>query len=244
PLSFFVQNQKIPNPTQPFFFSLIPDEWHSPRVKCSCGRAFEDVVAAIEDSKIDELEKVQSELDAAKNRGSTARAAISKLQSVLEATQRRVRSKVKGKVKVMKATNELTLVVDQRCKNLEAIKMEADEQLRKRMKMKQVLRVRRQSLHSLQLTLRAMRIEAEAFATSAEDAAAVISMSMEVEYETVELTAEEEGDVIVEDKEDLAAIAGKKGAREDMVEEKVAAGDQELVPVILSLVFSILRISY
>ncbi|CAL1382297.1 unnamed protein product [Linum trigynum] len=194
---------------------------------------------------------MQSKLDAAKNRGSAARAAISELKSELGATQRRVRSKVEGEVKAMKATNELTLAVDQSCKDLEAIKMEVDEQWRERMKMKQVLRVRRQSLCSLQLKLRAVRIETEEFATSTEDAAAVIAMSTEAEYGTVELTVEEYEELTRRAQEETAlcrwrvpvsveqklaaeasqniAVAklkkvypGKKGAREDMVEEEEA----------------------
>ncbi|CAL1380576.1 unnamed protein product [Linum trigynum] len=168
------------------------------KTKAELDRAKDEATQSWLDSKplIDELEKVQSKVDAAKNRGSGARAAISELKSEMEAIHRRVRSEMEGEVKAMNATNELTLAVDQTCKDLEAIKMEADEQRRERMKLKKVLRVRRQSLHALQLKLRAVRIEAEAFASSAEDAAAVIALSTTAEYGTVELTAEEYDELI------------------------------------------------
>ncbi|CAL1405499.1 unnamed protein product [Linum trigynum] len=169
---------------------------------------------------IDDLKKVQSELDASKNRGSAAKAAISELKSKLVASQWWVRSKVEGEVKAMKAMNELTLAVYQSCKDLEDIKMEVDEQRRERIKMKQVLRVRRQSLRLLQLKLRAVRIEAEAFATSTEDAAAVIAMSTEAEYGTVELTVEEYAELIRRAQEETAMCRWRVSVS---VEQKLAA---------------------
>ncbi|CAN1238248.1 hypothetical protein LINGRAPRIM_LOCUS2067 [Linum grandiflorum] len=127
------------------------------------------------DSKplIDELEKLQSEVNAAKNRN----AAISDLQLELEDNQRRMSSKMEEELQAIKVTNELTKALDQTCKDLETIKLEADEQRRERLKLKQVLRIRRQTLRSLQLKLRAVRIEAEAFAMSLEDASANIDNS-------------------------------------------------------------------
>ncbi|CAI0429803.1 unnamed protein product [Linum tenue] len=192
------------------------------KTKAELDRARDEATQSWLDSKplIDELEKVQSELDAAKNRGSAARAAISELKSELEATHLRVRSKMEGEVKAMKATNELTLAVDQTCKDLEVIKMEADEQRRERMKLKQVLRVRRQSLRALQLKLRAVRIEAEAFASSAEDAAAVIALSTETEYGTVEMTAEEYDELIRRAQEETALCRWRVSVS---VEQKLAA---------------------
>ncbi|CAI0553753.1 unnamed protein product [Linum tenue] len=168
------------------------------KTKEELDRAKDEATQSWLDSKplIDELEKLQSELDAAKSRGSAASAAVLELQSEVEANHREVRSKMEDEVKSMKATNELTLAVDLTCKDLEAIKAEADEQRRERRKLKQVLRMRRQSLRALQLKLRAVRIEAAAVAASAGDAAAVIALSAEaVEEEDgggrVELMAEE-----------------------------------------------------
>ncbi|CAI0429757.1 unnamed protein product [Linum tenue] len=192
------------------------------KTKAELDRAKDEATQSWLDSKplIDELEKVQSEVDAAKNRGSAARAAISEFKSEMEAIHRRVRSEMEGEVMAMKATNELTLAVDQTCKDLEAIKMEADEQRRERTKSKQVLRVRRQSLRALQLKLRAVRIEAEAFASSAEDAAAVIALSTAAEYGTVELTAEEYDELIRRANEETALCRWRVSVS---VEQKLAA---------------------
>ncbi|CAN0916197.1 hypothetical protein LINGRAHAP2_LOCUS29586 [Linum grandiflorum] len=114
---------------------------------------------------IDELEKLQSEVNAAKNRKSISNAAISDLQLELEDNQRRMSSKMEEELQAIKVTNKLTKSLDQTCKDLETIKLEADEQRRERLKLKQVLQIRRQTLRSLQLKRRAIRIEAEAFTT-------------------------------------------------------------------------------
>ncbi|CAN0843268.1 hypothetical protein LINGRAHAP2_LOCUS3782 [Linum grandiflorum] len=92
------------------------------------------------DSKplIDELEKLQSEVNAAKNRKSISNAAISDLQLELEDNQRRMSSKMEEELQAIKITNELTKALDQTCKDLETIKLEADEQRRERLKLKQM----------------------------------------------------------------------------------------------------------
>ncbi|CAN1823266.1 hypothetical protein LINPERHAP1_LOCUS30307 [Linum perenne] len=183
------------------------------------------------DSKplIDELEKLQSGVDISKNRGSISNASISVLQSELEETHRRLRSKMVEELNSIKATNELTQAVDQTCKDLEAIKLEADQQRRERLKLKQLLRMRRQTFRALQLTLRAVRIEAEAFATSVEDAAENINRfegdknnndDDDNDNKSIKLTAEEYGSLARRAEEETSLSQWRVSVA---VEQKLAA---------------------
>jgi len=139
---------------------------------------------------IDELEKLQSGLASAKNRASMSNIVISELESQLEATNADTRSKMEEEIKVANMTNEITQAMDHLREEFKRIKLETDEERRQRSKLKQVLRLRRQTLRKLQLTLRAVQIESEAFGESAAAALGHIK-SWESENSTVQLSQEE-----------------------------------------------------
>ncbi|CAN1221251.1 hypothetical protein LINGRAPRIM_LOCUS218 [Linum grandiflorum] len=160
------------------------------------------------DSKplIDELEKLQSEVNAAKNRKSISNAAISDLQLELEDNQRRMSSKMEEELQAIKITNELTKALDQTCKDLETIKLEADEQRRERLKLKQVLRIRRQTLRSLGSRRRVSVAEEQKLAAEASRNMALSRLSQVSETKKSRRRWGEE-DSIVEDEETRAVVA-------------------------------------
>ncbi|EEF40001.1 conserved hypothetical protein [Ricinus communis] len=135
-------------------------------------RAKDSAMQSWLDSKplIDELEKLQAGLASSKNRTSMSNIVISELESQLEAISIEVRTKVEDETKAKEMINELSQALEEKYKESEAIKLDADEERRARSKLKQVLRIRTQTLRTLQLTLQAIRIESEAFGASAVDA--------------------------------------------------------------------------
>ncbi|KAJ8764476.1 hypothetical protein K2173_006216 [Erythroxylum novogranatense] len=139
---------------------------------------------------IDELERLQSGLASAKNRTSMSNIVISELESQLEAIGREVRTKKEEELKATKLINELTQALDQEDEELQNIKGLRDEERRDRSKLKLVLKMKRQTLRTLQLTLRATRIETEAFGASAGEATRHIN-SAETENDVIELSQEE-----------------------------------------------------
>ncbi|KAJ8770795.1 hypothetical protein K2173_021442 [Erythroxylum novogranatense] len=139
---------------------------------------------------IDELEKLQSGLSSAKNRTSVSNIVISELESQMEDSRKELRTKKEEELKVSKLTNELTQALDQAREDLRTVKRLRDEERVDRSSLKLVLRMRKQTLKTLQLTLRATRLEAEAFAASAASAIQIINIS-ETESAMIEHSREE-----------------------------------------------------
>ncbi|CAK7337630.1 unnamed protein product [Dovyalis caffra] len=139
---------------------------------------------------IDELEKLQSGLASAKNQASMSNIVISELESQLEATNVGIQSKMEEEIKVAKMTNEITQALDQSREELERIMLDTEEEHRERSKLTQVLRLRRQTLRTLKITLRAVEVESEAFGESAAEARGHIKSS-ETGNSTVQLSEEE-----------------------------------------------------
>ncbi|GFY94203.1 hypothetical protein Acr_09g0006490 [Actinidia rufa] len=139
---------------------------------------------------VDELENVKSGLAATKNQISMSNIVIPELESQLEMTDKSTRSKKEEELKLRTKINEFNQAVDQTSADIEQLKMEKDEELRTRSELKQVLRLQRQTLRALQLTIRATRLESEAFGSSAWDALHYINHS-ETDNTTVKLTHEE-----------------------------------------------------
>ncbi|KAJ0096666.1 hypothetical protein Patl1_28754 [Pistacia atlantica] len=139
---------------------------------------------------IDELERLKSGLATAKNRYSLSNTVVSELQSELETSVKSIRAKKEEELNATRMINELSQTLDETREELETLKLAADEELRARSKLKQVSRLRRQTLRTSQLTLRAARIESEAFRASAAEALRYIKIS-EIDGTTVHLTHEE-----------------------------------------------------
>ncbi|KDP31896.1 hypothetical protein JCGZ_12357 [Jatropha curcas] len=133
------------------------------------------------DSKplIDELEKLQADLASAKNRVSMSKIIISELESQLKATDIEIRSKMEAEAKAKNMINEITKAIEQKYEEAEALKLDWDEERKTRSKLKKVVHVRRQTLRALQLTLRAVRTESEAFGASEAEAKENINSLLE-----------------------------------------------------------------
>lgn len=138
----------------------------------------------------DELEKLNSDLESAKNPSSTSDLVISDLQSQLESMNMSIKLRKAEEVKAKMKITEINLALDQTRDEMENLKMETNEEQRVRSKLKKDLRLKRQSFRTLQLTLRAIRIETEAFGASAAEALEYIKRS-EVDETKMELTYEE-----------------------------------------------------
>ncbi|XP_027151974.1 uncharacterized protein LOC113752031 [Coffea eugenioides] len=139
---------------------------------------------------IDELEKLQSELADAQSRTASSNVTISELDSQLERLSISFRAKKEEELKIRTMINRINQVLQQTQEEMEEFKMERDEKHRTGLKLKQVLRLRWQTLRTLQLTLRAIRLESEAYAASALEAQRYISL-FQTDDTMVKLTQEE-----------------------------------------------------
>ncbi|KAK2657418.1 hypothetical protein Ddye_010470 [Dipteronia dyeriana] len=155
-------------------------------------RARDSVTQSWLDSKplIDELETLKAALASAKNRFSMSNVVISELVLELETTSKSVRSKREDELNARKTIDETSKVLDQTREELESLKLVTDEERRERSKLKQVQQLRNQTLRMLQLTVRAARIESEAFGESDAEALRQIK-NLETDSSTVQLTHEE-----------------------------------------------------
>ncbi|KAH7566536.1 hypothetical protein ACOSP7_023076 [Xanthoceras sorbifolium] len=144
------------------------------------------------DSKplIDELETLKAALASAKNCSSMSNIVISDLESELETTSKSIRSKKEEELKARRMIDQISRDLDQTREELESLKLVTDEERRARSKLKQVQRLRKQTLRTLQLKARAVRIESEAFRASAAEALRHIK-NLEMDSSTVQLTHQE-----------------------------------------------------
>ncbi|KAF5200355.1 hypothetical protein FRX31_010055 [Thalictrum thalictroides] len=156
-------------------------------------KARERVVQSWLDSKplIDQLEKLQLDLKNAKTRSSMATVVIPELETHLETTNASIQFKKENEIETRATIEELGKSLEKVHDEMEALKVETDNKRRARAKLKQEVRLRKQTLRSLQLTLRAVRIESEALRSSAADALFHISKSNTDDEATVQLTHEE-----------------------------------------------------
>lgn len=132
-------------------------------------RAKENATDSWLDSKplLDELERLKSGLLIAQNQNSISKNMISELESQLQTIVKDIRAKREEELKAVKTINETNWALEQKREELEQLKADKDEERRTRSKLKQTLWLKRQTLRRLQLTLRAVRIESEAFRASA-----------------------------------------------------------------------------
>ncbi|POO02752.1 WEB family [Trema orientale] len=123
---------------------------------------------------IDELERLKSGLARAQKRhAATANdtVMISGLQSELDTINASIESKKEEEVNATKMVNEMSRALDQLREEMDGLKRYTDEKRQSKLKLKRVLRFRRQRLRSFQLALGAARQEAEAYGASAAEAA-------------------------------------------------------------------------
>ncbi|OWM66233.1 uncharacterized protein LOC116199017 [Punica granatum] len=144
------------------------------------------------DSKplLDELEKVKAALATAHKRSSMSTIVISELEVQLETTNLTIRAKKQQELEATRTIDQLTQAIERGTGDREALELHIDERRRLRSKLKQLLRVRRQTHRALSLALHATRAEMEAATVAAEEAKQHIEHT-EKTKETVQLTHEE-----------------------------------------------------
>ncbi|KAI3699594.1 hypothetical protein L2E82_44014 [Cichorium intybus] len=116
---------------------------------------------------IDELKRLQLELAKAKEE-SENNMLVTKLESELMAINMEIRVKKEEELKSRTEINEMTQVSESVRAEMEKIKLEINEGRRERSKLKMVVKMKRQSLRTVNLTLRVVRLEVEAYSATAE----------------------------------------------------------------------------
>ncbi|GMN29971.1 hypothetical protein TIFTF001_002640 [Ficus carica] len=143
---------------------------------------------------IDELEKRKSSLEVSKKRASMSENLVSELEAELETTNAKINSTKEEEIKAMKMVSEINQVLDQLREEMEGVKCFAGEKRQKKLKLKRVLRQRRQRLRSLQLRIEAVQREAEACRESGEEAVRYLNVYVEnegVDADQIQLSHEE-----------------------------------------------------
>ncbi|CAI9758789.1 unnamed protein product [Fraxinus pennsylvanica] len=164
------------------------------KLKENLKQAKDDAMQSWLDSQplIDELEKMQADLSSVKSRVIKANAVISELQPQLGTTDMCIKSTKEEELKMKKIIDDKSEDLERTQEEMEKLKTKIDEQQRKRTKLKQVLRLKRQSLLTLQLTHEAIQLESQAFEKSAAHALSYISNKSEgVVNIVVQLTQDE-----------------------------------------------------
>jgi hypothetical protein len=126
---------------------------------------------------IDELERLKSNFANDKNQSTRSNIIVSELESQLESTNTCIISKKEEELKATKMINEISQALDQTREKMERLKLETDEEPQARLKLKQVLCLKKQTLRTLQLKLQAAQLESEAFGASAAEALHYINCS-------------------------------------------------------------------
>lgn len=168
---------------------------------------------------IDDLERMQAELGRAKEGVLKANITISELQSQLETTNMCIKEEEENSQTMINDKNQ---ELHKAQEELEQLKVKRDQKRRTRSRLKLVLRLKRQSLLTLQLTCKAIQLESEAFATSAAQALHHINNYSEAESNNmmVQLTQPEYDYLKKEASEQTSAAEWRILACE---EEKLAA---------------------
>ncbi|CAA2978106.1 Hypothetical predicted protein [Olea europaea subsp. europaea] len=164
------------------------------RLKENLEQAKDDAMQSWLDSQplIDELEKMQADLSSVKSRVIKANAVISELQAQLGTTDMCIKSTKEEELKMKKIVDYKSKDLERTQEEMEKLKAKIDEQQRKRTKLKQMLRLKRQSLLTLQLTHKAIQLETQAFEKSAAHALCYISNKSEGALNSlVQLTLDE-----------------------------------------------------
>lgn len=155
-------------------------------------QAKEDAIDSWSDCRylIHLLKKLEEDVEIANKRSAMSSTIISELESQLEATKLSTKSKREEELNVTKMINEINDDLEETQEELEEIILVCDEKRRERAELKEMLTIRRQTLDTLQLTHRALRLEEECFRASAAEALQNIARS-EKDSTTVQLTQED-----------------------------------------------------
>ncbi|KAK9136093.1 hypothetical protein Syun_015423 [Stephania yunnanensis] len=171
----------------------------------------------------DRLEYRQEDLEKAKSHAAKVAVKISELESHLETVNASISNKKGEEVKSRNMIEELQKSLDQKHAEMETLKFETDHDRRLRGKMKQQLRLRRETLRTLQLTLRAIRIESEAIGTSAAGALQHTKLSDSEQENNVQLSLEEYSALTRRADEELALAEWRvsvSGEQREMAESR------------------------
>lgn len=139
---------------------------------------------------IDELEKMQAELNSTRVRVLKANSIITELQAQLRATDMCIKSAKDEQQNVRMMINDKNQEVHMMQEDTEQLKMKIVEKRRRRSKLKLVLRLKRQTLQTLELTCKAIKLESQAFSSSLAQALYYIN-NTEAANVMIQLTQEE-----------------------------------------------------
>lgn len=155
-------------------------------------KAKEDAIDSWSDCRhlIHVLKKLEMDVEIAKKGSGMSSTVVSELESQLGATKLSIKSKREEELNVTKKINEINDDLEETQEEMEEILLESDEKRRERAELKQMLKIRMQTLDALQLSHRALRLELECLGASASEALQNIAKS-EKESTTVQLSLED-----------------------------------------------------
>lgn len=119
---------------------------------------------------IDELEKMQAELNSTRARVLKANSCITELQAQLGTMDMCIKSAKDGEQNMHMMINDKNQEVHMMQEDTEQLKTKIVKKRRRRSKLKLVLRLKRQTLQTLELTCEAVKLESKAFSTSTSQA--------------------------------------------------------------------------
>lgn len=191
------------------------------QIKEDLRQAKEDAMQSWLDSRplIDEFEKMQAELESTKASVLKATTTITELQAQLGTTDMCIKSAKNKEQNLRMMINDKNQNVHKMQEDMEQLKTKIDQKRRRRSKLKLVLRLKRQTLQTLELTSEAIKRESEAFSTSAAQALFYIN-NTEAANVMIQLTQEEYGSLKEEAKEQISLAEWQISAS---AEEKLAA---------------------
>ncbi|WCJ31083.1 hypothetical protein M5689_012598 [Euphorbia peplus] len=131
----------------------------------------------------DELSELKSTLETVRNRKYMVNTVISDLEEQLKEANASVKLKIEEELNAKEMTDRLTEALNETRKEMEVMKWEKKIERSERSKVKQIIRMRKQKLRTLQAMLHAAEIEFEAFGASTAEALSHIQNS-ETKIET------------------------------------------------------------
>ncbi|KAJ8510392.1 hypothetical protein OPV22_000826 [Ensete ventricosum] len=186
-------------------------------------RARESAVQSWIDSmpSIDELESSRSVISRTRNRVTMYTTAIASLRSLLNSTSRSIRDKQAEESNSKMAAAEMRQEAHRRSEEMENLKVEKEEKVVYRNKLKMELQIKSQSLKALQLKLTAVDMEIEAVNESV-DVTLHQAKHLRADHKMVALSHEEYNVMCRRTEEEAAAASssivwwdGKRRAAED-----------------------------
>jgi len=161
------------------------------KVKEELNRAKESSMQSWLDSEplIDELEKQKANLADAQLSESASKTATEKLESQLETIHKNIKSRREDQLKTELMIQETNQTLDHMRNDMERLKLQRNKEKQTLTKLRQTLHLRKQSVQTLQLTLRAVLLESDAVEESSAKVLQQIKLS-ENHIDVVQLTEE------------------------------------------------------